>query len=103
MIKYLFSKKLIYCIIITIFSISVANSEVKKVDSFFANIGGRFIYEAEFDKNEDIIRLIHINDFKQLKSSNGCFKISFFDEESKIYKFLKKNNLNTFCNSNNVN
>ena len=45
-------------------------SEIKKVDTFFANIGGRFSYEASFDKEGNIINLIRIYDFKNLKSSS---------------------------------
>ena len=84
------------CILV---SITQSKAEIKTIDSFFADIGGRFTYEAEFDKNEDIVKLININDFKELKSSNGCFEISFFDKDSKIYEYLNKNNLDIFCNS----
>jgi hypothetical protein len=91
-------KKLAYLITITLLLTSTSNSEIKKVDSFFSDIGGRFIYEAEFDEYENIIRLIHINDFKELKSSNGCFNINDFSNDSRIYKFLKKKKLKKFCN-----
>ena len=92
-------KKLAYLITMFLLLTLTSNSEIKKVDSFFSDIGGRFIYEAEFDEYENIIRLIHINDFKELKSSNGCFEIIFFDKDSKIYEYFKKNNLEIFCNS----
>ena len=91
-------KKFFLIIIIFFNMIAICFSEIKKVDAFFANIGGRFSYEASFDKEGNIINLIRIYDFKNLKSSNGCFDINFFDQNSKIYKFLKSKNLKNFCN-----
>jgi hypothetical protein len=90
-------KRLLILITIILFN-SNSFAEVKSFDSFFSNIGGRFSYKADFDKNDNIIQLIEINDFKQLKSSNGCFNINDFSNDSKIYQFLKKNNLKNFCN-----
>lgn len=90
-------KRLLILITIILFN-SNSFAEVKSFDLFFANIGGRFSYKADFDKNDNIIQLIEINDFKQLKSSNGCFNINDFSNDSKIYQFLKKNNLENFCN-----
>ena len=48
--------------------------------------------------NDNITELININDFKQIKSSDGCFKINDFARNGKIYEFLKKNNLKKYCN-----
>lgn len=87
-----------FILIVIILFNSNSFAEVKSFDSFFANIGGRFSYKADFDKNDNIIQLIEINDFKQLKSSNGCFNIKDFSNDSKIYQFLKKNNFKNFCN-----
>lgn len=72
-------------------------TEIGKRDAFFRG-NGRFSYKAEFDLNDDIVELININDFKQIKSSDGCFKISDFEKEGKIYDFLNKNKLKKYCN-----
>ena len=72
--------------------------EIKTVDAFFANIGGRYSYEANFDADGNIINLIRVIDFKQLKSTDGCFDIEIFSKTGKIYKFLKDKNLKNFCN-----
>ena len=72
-------------------------TEISKRDTFFRG-SGRFSYEAEFDLNDDITKIIKINDFKQMVSSNGCFKIDDFSVDGKIYKFLKENNLQEYCN-----
>ena len=67
-------------------------TEIGKRDSFFEG-NGRYSYEAEFDLNDDITKIININDFKQMVSADGCFKISDFEKDGKIYAFLKKNKL----------
>jgi hypothetical protein len=72
-------------------------SEIGKRDSFFEPTG-RYSYEAEFDLNDNITEIININDFKQIVSSDGCFKISDFKKDGKIYDFLKKNNIKKYCN-----
>ena len=74
-------------------------TEIGKRDTFFRG-NGRFSYEAEFDLNDDITKIININDFKQMVSSDGCFKINDFATDGKIYDFLKKNKLKTYCNFN---
>ena len=73
-------------------------AEIKTVDAFFANIGGRYSYEANFNKNGDIDQLIKINDFKELKIKDGCFDIDDFDKSGKIFKFLNKKGVKSFCN-----
>lgn len=73
-------------------------AEIKTVDAFFANIGGRYSYEANFDVDGNIINLIKVIDFNQLKSTDECFDIEVFSTTGKIYKFLKDKNLRTFCN-----
>ena len=73
-------------------------AEIKTVDAFFANIGGRYSYEANFNKNGDIDQLIKINDFKELKIKDGCFDIDDFDKNGKIFKFLNKKGVKSFCN-----
>ena len=82
-----------------IFFISNSVAQIKNAFAYFANIGGRYAYEAKFDKNNEIEHLIKVNDFKQLKSSNGCFDINVFDKKGKIYKFMVKKNLKVFCNN----
>ena len=72
-------------------------TEIAKRDTFFRG-NGRFSYEAEFDLNDDITKIININDFKQMVSSDGCFKINDFATDGKIYDFLKKNKLKNYCN-----
>ena len=72
-------------------------TEIAKRDTFFRG-NGRFSYEAEFDLNDDITKIININDFKQMVSSDGCFKINDFATDGKIYNFLNKNKLKTYCN-----
>jgi virulence-associated protein VapD len=72
-------------------------TEIGKRDTFFRG-NGRFSYEAEFDLNDDITKIININDFKQMVSSDGCFKINDFATDGKIYNFLNKNKLKTYCN-----
>ena len=72
-------------------------TEIGKRDSFFEG-NGRYSYEAEFDLNDDITKIININDFKQMVSSDGCFKINDFATDGKIYDFLNKNKLKTYCN-----
>ena len=72
-------------------------TEIGKRDSFFEG-NGRYSYEAEFDLNDDITKIININDFKQMVSADGCFKINDFARDGKIYDFLKKNKLKTYCN-----
>ena len=72
-------------------------SEIKKRDSFFEPTG-RYSYEAEFDLNDNITEIININDFKQIASSDGCFKINDFKRDGKIYDFLRKKNLKKYCN-----
>ena len=72
-------------------------TEITKRDTFFRG-NGRFSYEAEFDLNDDITKIININDFKQMVSSDGCFKINDFATDGKIYNFLNKNKLKTYCN-----
>ena len=72
-------------------------TEIVKRDSFFEG-NGRYSYEAEFDLNDNITEIININDFKQMVSSDGCFKISDFEKDGKIYVFLNKNNLKIHCN-----
>ena len=86
--------------IILIFFLLTNNSaaEIKTADAFFANIGGRYSYEANFDKNGDIAQLIKINDFKELKIKDGCFDIDDFDKNGKIFKFLNKKGVKSFCN-----
>ena len=73
-------------------------AEIKTVDAFFANIGGRYSYEANFNKNGDIDQLIKIYDFKELKIKDGCFDIEDFDKNGKIFKFLNKKGVKSFCN-----
>mgnify|MGYP001086441775 FL=1 len=73
-------------------------AEIKTVDAFFANIGGRYSYEANFNKNGYIDQLIKINDFKDLKIKDGCFDIDDFDKNGKIFKFLNKKGVKSFCN-----
>ena len=53
-------------------------TEIGKRDSFFEG-NGRYSYEAEFDLNDDITKIININDFKQMLSADGCFKINDFE------------------------
>ena len=72
-------------------------TEIGKRDSFFKG-NGRYSYEAEFDLNDNITEIININDFKQMVSSDGCFKINDFEKDGKIYDFLNKNNLKIHCN-----
>jgi len=72
-------------------------TEIAKRDTFFRG-NGRFSYEAEFDLNDNITKIININDFKQMVSSDGCFKINDFATDGKIYDFLKKNKLKNYCN-----
>ena len=72
-------------------------TEITKRDTFFRG-NGRFSYEAEFDLNDDITKIIKINDFKQMVSSDGCFKINDFATDGKIYNFLNKNKLKKYCN-----
>jgi len=72
-------------------------TEIGKRDSFFEG-NGRYSYEAEFDLNDDITKIININDFKQMVSDDGCFKINDFARDGKIYDFLNKNKLKTYCN-----
>ena len=91
-------KKLLLAILFTLVFCGGASAEIKWSDAFFEG-GGRYSYEAELDQDGNIIQLIEINDFKNLKDSNGCFKISFFDKYSNVYKFLKNKNLNVFCNN----
>jgi len=86
--------------LILIFFLVTTNllAEIKTVDAFFANIGGRYSYEANFDADGNISNLIRVIDFKQLKSTDGCFDIEVFSKTGKIYKFLKDKNLKIFCN-----
>ena len=86
--------------LILIFFLTTTNllAEIKTVDAFFANIGGRYSYEANFNKNGDIDQLIKINDFKELKIKDGCFDIDDFDKSGKIFKFLNKKGVKSFCN-----
>jgi hypothetical protein len=72
-------------------------TEIVKRDSFFEG-NGRYSYEAEFDLNDDITKIININDFKKIVSADGCFKISDFEKDGKIYDFLNKNELKIHCN-----
>ena len=93
-------KKLFSTILVLSFLLSGNGyaDEIKTVDAFFVNIGGRYSYEANFDADGNIINLIRVIDFKQLKSTDGCFDIEIFSKTGKIYKFLKDKNLKTFCN-----
>ena len=62
-------------------------AEIKTVDAFFANIGGRYSYEANFNKNGDIDQLIKINDFKELKIKDGCLILMILIKAEKYLSF----------------
>ena len=72
-------------------------TEIGKRNSSFRG-KGKFSYEAEFDLNDDITKIVNINDFKKIVSADGCFKINDFATDGKIYNFLKKNKLKKYCN-----
>ena len=92
--------RLLYLVtMLKVFFITNSVAEIKEAFAYFANIGGRYAYEANFDKNDDIEHLLRVNDFKNLKSSNGCFEINVFDKNGKIYQFMTKKNLKVFCNN----
>jgi hypothetical protein len=91
-------KKLLLFLFINTLITKSTLADTRIADAYFANIGGRYSYEATFDKDNNIVNLIKVNDFKQLKSSNGCFDINVFDKNGKIYKYLSKKKIRVFCN-----